>query len=50
MHYEIITWNGRKLSKGIPLQNRKYRILHRVAACYCYVYITMAVTEQEKQK
>ena len=50
MHYETITWKGCKLSKGISLQTHKYLILHRVTACYCYLYKTMAVTQKEKQK
>lgn len=50
MHYETITWKRCKLSKGNSLQNHKYLILHRVTACYCYQYKTMAVMQKEKQK
>lgn len=49
MHYKTITWKGYKMSKGVSLQSHKYLILHRMAACYCCLYKTVALTHKEKQ-
>lgn len=49
MHYETITWKGCKLSKGVSLQSRKYRILQRVTACCCCLYKTMAVAKKKNK-